>query len=110
MTVIPMSDDLFQHTDYSFYVYAPVYTLYIADPNRLYRSQIGSEEQKCEVSEGPVCHQLHNCQACSTRSNCHWDFEQRCKAVGNVTEQQVFLLSTSRFIYHDKRYIWHMQE
>jgi hypothetical protein len=74
----------------------------LADPNRLYRSQSGSEEQKCEASEGPVCHQLHNCQACSTHSNCHWDFEQRCKAVGNVTEQQVFLLTTFHFIFYDK--------
>ncbi|XP_069690268.1 attractin-like protein 1 isoform X2 [Periplaneta americana] len=56
--------------------------------NRVHRGRSGKEEQKCEANEGPVCHQLHNCQSCSTHNNCHWDYEQRCKAVGNATEQQ----------------------
>ncbi|KAJ9584644.1 hypothetical protein L9F63_021006, partial [Diploptera punctata] len=59
-----------------------------AIPTRPYRSWSGKEESQCEDRKGPVCQQLHNCQACSTHFNCHWDFEQRCKAIGNATEQQ----------------------
>jgi hypothetical protein len=61
----------------------------VSVPNYLHRSPSGIEGRKCAANAGPVCHQLHNCQACSTHGSCHWDFEQRCKAVGNVTEQQV---------------------
>lgn len=46
----------------------------------------------CELTDDPICHQLHSCQACTSHPYCRWDHGgYRCHAEKNLTtgESQV---------------------